>query len=72
MNQTILLWIIGLLAVSFIYTSTRLWLAEHDRQVLQERRVVAAQESSGAGCLALLVVVLVAGLALWVYLGLGS
>jgi hypothetical protein len=72
MSQNVLLFIIGLAGVLLVVTGVTAAIAAHDRDVLQERRVVAAQQSSGAGCLAWLVVLLVAGLALWAYLGPGS
>jgi hypothetical protein len=72
MSQNILLFIIGLAGVLLVVTGVSAAIAAHDRDVLQERRVVVAPQGSGAGCLAWLLVLLVAGLALWVALGLGS
>jgi hypothetical protein len=69
MSQNILLFIIGVSGAVLVFTGARLWLSEHDSRLLRERRVVMVPESSGAGCLAVLVV-LGAGL-LWAYLGLG-
>lgn len=72
MSGSIALWLIGLLASTLlVVTGARCWLAEHDRQVLQERRIAAAPQSSGGGCLALLLLAAVAALAAWVCLGPG-
>jgi hypothetical protein len=68
MNQTTLLWLVGVSAGLLIYLGILLGVAQHDVRILQTRRVVMTPDDSGAGCLALLLVVLVAGLALWIYL----